>query len=88
VTVSPLGRYASLVAAIVAIAIIAVDLALHVLGRSPDTFIDNLAFAAFGAIFGASASTAVTNGTLGRDVAALHARLDAAAASTPSGPPA
>jgi hypothetical protein len=86
---SPLGRYASLVAALVAVAIIGVDLGLHVLGRAPDIFIDNLAFAAFGAIFGASASSAATNGTIGRDLQALHARLDAAtiAPATPGPTP-
>ena len=73
---SPLGKYSQLVAAVVAVGVIAVAAFLHATGAG-DPFMDNLALIAFGAIFGASASSAVTNGTIGRDLKALHARLDA-----------
>jgi hypothetical protein len=84
-TASPLGKYSQMVAAIVAIGVIGVDVGLRVAGVTPDGFMDNLAFAAFGAIFGASATTALTNGTVGRDLAALHARLDSLGVPASSG---
>ena len=76
-TSSPLGKYSQVVAAIVAVATIGAALVIHAMGGG-DTFVDSLALIAIGAIFGASASTAATNGSLGRQLAALHARLDAA----------
>jgi 4-hydroxybenzoate polyprenyltransferase len=77
-TGSPLGKYSQIVAAVVAILVIAAALFLHAFRVSVDPFIDNMALIAFGAIFGASASTAVTNGSIKRDVDALHKRIDAA----------
>lgn len=82
---SPLGKYAQAVAAVVAIAIIFVDLALHALQAPPDGFVDNLAFAAFGAVFGATGATIVDRTVLQRDVAAIHTRLDSAGIPTTNG---
>jgi len=84
---SPFGKYSSVVATVVAVAIIAAALFMHATGH-PDPFVDNLGFGAFGAVFGASASSALTNGSVGRDLTALHARLDQATivpASNPGG---
>lgn len=76
----PLGKYSQLIAAVVAVVTITTALAIHALGVASPAFgfVDNLALIAFGAIFGANASSAATNGTIGRDLKALHARLDAA----------
>lgn len=87
---SPFGKYAQIVAAVAALAILGADGFVHVTGGAADPFLDNLAFAAFGAIFGASASTAATNGSVGRQLAALQTRLDnhgvPAAAAAPTAP--
>lgn len=72
---NPLGKYSQVVAAAVAIATIFAAIGMHGLGVA-DAFVDTLAGIAFGAIFGASASAAVTNGALGRDLKALHERFD------------
>lgn len=74
---SPLGKYSQVVAAIVATLTIMAAVVLHGLGRG-DGFVDNLALIAIGAVFGAGASTAITNGTVKRDLDALHKRLDTA----------
>lgn len=88
---NPLGKYSQLVAAAVAIATIGAAIAMHGFGVA-DGFVDTLAGIAFGAIFGASASAAVTNGALGRDLRALHERLDSTGSPpadlTTMGPPA
>lgn len=75
---SPFGKYAQLVATITALAIVGFALVMHAIGQGDTAWVDNLAFIAVGAIFGAGASTAATNGSLGTKLTALHARLDAA----------
>lgn len=72
---SPFGEYSKLVASLVAIATIGAAIAMHGFSLG-DSFIDSLALIAIGAIFGANASAAATNGALGRDLKALHERLD------------
>lgn len=69
----PLGKYSQIVAAIVSIGVIATALALRAFG-TPDTFADNLALLAAGAIFG---SFAAVNG-IKPAVSAAHKRMDAA----------
>lgn len=71
----PLGKYSQLVAALTAVGVILAAIAGRFVGVS-DTFIDNMALIAMGAIFGASASTAITNGAFRRDLDAIHKRLD------------
>lgn len=72
---SPLGKYSQPVAAIVAIMVIGTALGLRVAGIA-DTFVDNIALIALGAVFGASASTAVNSNAIN----AAHNRLDQIAA--------
>ena len=72
---SPFGKYSQLVAVFTAIAVVMAHLgSLLLLGQSQ---IETAFWIALGAVFGASASTAATNGAIGRDVKALHKRLDA-----------
>jgi plasmid replication initiation protein len=54
-TGSIFGSWLTPIASFVALGVIAAAVALHILGR-PDQFIDNLAFAAFGLIFGIAPS--------------------------------
>lgn len=68
---SPLGKYAQIVAATVSVVSIGTALASRPLGFA-DSFIDNVALIAVGAIFG---SFATVNGIKG-DVRAAHKRLD------------
>lgn len=70
---SPLGVYSQVVAAVVAVGVVGAAVAAHLVGRG-DAYLDNLGLLAIGAVFG---SAATTNNTK-RDLAALHARLDAA----------
>lgn len=59
---SPFGQWAPLVAVGVSVAVIAAAIFQHLFG-SPDPFIDNLAFAAFGLAIGAGGTaSAATNG--------------------------
>lgn len=59
---SPFGTWAPLVAVAVCILVIACALVQHMFG-TPDPFIDNLAFAAFGLAIGAGGTASVaTNG--------------------------
>lgn len=76
-TGSPFGKYAQVVAAAAALLILGLAGFVHATGGPADAFLDNAAFIAIGAIFGAGASTAVSNGSIGRQVAALQTRLDA-----------
>ena len=83
---SPLGRYATAAALVVALAIIgAWIVALFIGNVAAADKLSPFAFAAFGAIFG---SAATVNGVK-RDQDAIQARLDAAnipSASTVKGP--
>jgi hypothetical protein len=76
----PLGKYSQQVAAIVAVGVIAAAVVMRVLQLPTDSFIDNMALIAMGAVFGAAASTAVN----GHTIEAAHRRLDLIAAP-PSG---
>lgn len=67
----PLGKYSQIVAAAAATGIIAATIILRFLHLS-DTFIDNMALIALGAVFGAAASTSVN----GEKIEAAHRRLD------------
>lgn len=74
---SPLGKYSQLVAAGITVLVIAAAVVGHLLHQA-DQFLDYAGLLALGAVFGASASTAATNGSLGASVTALHNRIDAA----------
>lgn len=71
---NPLGKYAEIVASIVAVAVIATSLALFILdpGGIPPSLNDAF-WVSVGIVFG---TRAATNGA-GRVAAAAHARLDA-----------
>jgi hypothetical protein len=71
----PLGKYSQSVAATVAVSVIAAAILARFVGEA-DSFIDNMALIAMGAVFGAAASTAVN----GDKVEAAHRRLDIIAA--------
>jgi hypothetical protein len=68
---SPFGSYSAVLTSIVALAVIAAAIVSHLIGQ-PDEFIDNLAFAAFGVVFGLAPAL-----SSGGAAAAAHARLDA-----------
>lgn len=71
-----LGKYAEVVAALVAVGIIGAAVASRLVpGGTSDAFLDSLAFAAFGAIFG---STATANGVKAGQVV-IERKLDHAA---------
>lgn len=71
VTQTVFGSYLAPLAAFTALGVIVAAIGLHVLGRG-DQFIDELAFAAFGLIFG------IAPGAAGLSAAdAAHKRLDA-----------
>jgi hypothetical protein len=70
---SPLGNYATIVAAVVAVGTIAAAIVAHLINVG-DPFLDNIALIAIGAVFG---NAAAVNGTK-RDLTAVHTRLDAA----------
>lgn len=77
----PLGKYSQAVAAILATVIIVSAIALRIIAAItgvpiPSPFLDNLALIAMGAVFGASAATAVN----GNAIQAAHRRLDEIAA--------
>lgn len=78
---SPLGKYSQIVAALTAILIIIVHLGL-VAFLNNQSLHDAFQFV-LGAVFGASATTALTNGTVKRDLDALHKRVDAVAPPAP-----
>lgn len=68
---SPLGKYSQSVAAVVAVLVVASAIAMRFLGEG-DPWLESLAALALGAIFGASAATAVN----GQAINAAHRRLD------------
>ena len=70
-TGGPLGKYSQLVAAFVALGVITAAVVAHIIGQE-DAFLDSMATLAFGAVFGAAASTAVN----GDKIEAAHRRLD------------
>ena len=67
----PLGKYSQVVAAILAVLIVGSAIVLHALNQA-DSFVDNIALIAVGAVFGAAASTAVSNSR----VNGLNAKVD------------
>ncbi len=80
-THGPLGKYSQAVAAVLATIIVISAIAVRVItaltGHGlPTPFLDNLALIAMGAVFGASAATAVN----GNAINAAHRRLDEIAA--------
>lgn len=72
--VNPLGKYAQVVAAVVALGTIASAIFAHLVRPGGDPFLDNLAFVSLGAVFGAQG---VVNG-IKRDIGAVNTRLDMA----------
>lgn len=82
-TGSLFGNFTAPLASFVSLGVIAAAIALHAFGR-PDSFVDNLAFAAFGVIFGVVPAQAGAS-----LAAAAHKRLDAIhAPSSEDTPPA
>jgi hypothetical protein len=80
-THGPLGKYSQAVAAVLSTVIICSAIAVRIIaaftGTLPPTpFLDNIALIAMGAVFGASAATAVN----GNAIQAAHRRLDEIAA--------
>lgn len=69
---SPLGKYSQSVAAVVAILLIVSAIAHRFVAGVGDEWLDGLAQVAIGAVFGASAATAVNGGA----IKAAHRRLD------------
>lgn len=80
--VSPLGKYAAVVAATAVLGIIGAAILSHVIGTA-DAFLDGLALAAFGLIAGTAGSLTTLNGTVARtaaqddELAALRAEVAA-----------
>jgi hypothetical protein len=77
----PLGKYSQAVAAVLATIIIVAAIGVRIVGAfvgniPPTPFLDNIALIAMGAVFGASAATAVN----GNAIQAAHRRLDEIAA--------
>lgn len=70
---SPLGAYATIVTALVAVGVIAAAVFAHLFLSHADSFVDSLALLGAGVIFG---SAAASNGTHA-EVKALHQRVDA-----------
>lgn len=77
----PLGKYSQAVAAVMATVLILSAVAVRIIGAIQGTaiavpFIDNAAWVALGAVFGAAATTSVNGGA----IEAAHRRLDQLAA--------
>lgn len=74
----PLGKYSQMVAAVLATFIVVAAVAMRIIGVFVTgtvfsvPFIDNAAWVALGAVFGASAATSVN----GNQIQAAHRRLD------------
>lgn len=87
---SPLGPYGSLVSAILAVGIVGAAVVSHVLPfLVPSPYLDSLAAAVVGVVFGVqiatNGSTAAANAA-GASAAAAHARLDAMGAPAAADP--
>ena len=71
---SPLGKYSQFVAAIVAVIVILAHIGFTAFLN--DGRLENAFWVALGAVFGAGASTAITNGAMKRDLDSIHKQLD------------
>jgi hypothetical protein len=82
---SPLGKYAQIVAAIAAIGIIAAYAgALLISNQQAGNALHDFALIAIGAIFGSSAGSAVTLNGTNTELSAIHSRLDSAGIASAS----